>query len=207
MTESSGLPSRRRALLAGAVIVLGGALLGVLGGVIWAAIAPRALFEVVSKGAADLVNPESSAFIAADGWFCLIALVGGAVLGLLGYVFAIRRYGASAMLAVLAGSVAAAFVTRLVGQQFGVSNFNTVLLTRKPGTLVHAPITLGAGGAIAFWPLAAGVVAGGIELIVVLRERRRHAALAAGQGLSSGPRHAAPRPGPADGMQPGQRDW
>ena len=47
-------------------------MLGVAAGLIWAAVAPRALLQEVGHGEAQLVNAESSAFILADGWFCLI---------------------------------------------------------------------------------------------------------------------------------------
>jgi hypothetical protein len=37
---------------------------------------------------------------------------------------------------------------------------------------LHAPVALGAHGAIAFWPLAAALVTGAIEAAGLLRDRR-----------------------------------
>jgi hypothetical protein len=119
-------------------------------------------------------NPETSAFIAADGWYCLIAVVGGALVGLLGYFAGVRRYGPVPMAGIVIGATAAAFICKWLGhRQSGASGFNQVLATSKPGTLLHAPISLGSQGALAFWPLAAAAVAGGIVLLGVLRTRNQ----------------------------------
>src|SRR5579875_3609326 len=61
----------------GAVLVLlataaASAVLGLIIGFIWSAVAPRALLEVQSHGAAYLVHVETTAYVAADGWFCLL---------------------------------------------------------------------------------------------------------------------------------------
>ena len=84
-----------RALLTAVLIMVGSVLAGVAGGAIWAAVAPRVVYQVVTLNppTAYATNPETSAFIAADGWYCFIALAGGALIGLLGYVFGVRRYG------------------------------------------------------------------------------------------------------------------
>ena len=157
-------------LLALAAVVIGSALLGVLGGFAWAHVAPRVVYVVVSGGA-NAVNPETSAFIVADGWFCLVGVVGGVVSGLLGYLLAVRRYGAAPMAGILGGGLAAAFVVLWIGQRAGRSAFESRLAASRPGTLLRAPLMLGAHGALAFWPLAAGLVAGGIEAVSRIRER------------------------------------
>jgi hypothetical protein len=159
-------------LLALAAVVLGSALLGLLGGFAWAHVAPRVVY-VVASGGANAVNPETSAFIVADGWFCLIGVAGGVVSGLLGYLLAVRRYGAVPMAGILGGGLAAAYVVMWIGQRAGQAAFNSRLVASKPGTLLRAPIMLGAHGALAFWPLAAGLVAGGIEAVALLQERKR----------------------------------
>jgi len=163
------------ALLAAVLIVVGSAIVGVAAGLIWAAVAPRVQYQVYTlhPPTAYATNPETSAFIAADGWYCVIALAGGALIGLLAYVFAVRRYGPLAMAGAVIGSVAAGFVTAWVGHQAsGALGFNALLATSKPGAYLHAPISLGSHGALAFWPLAAAAVAGGIGLVTTLRERR-----------------------------------
>jgi len=161
------------AALAFAAVLLGTALLGVVAGLLWPAIAPRAVLVVVSRGSAQVVNPETAAFIAADGWFAALCLIGGVISGLVGYLFAVRRYGPSAMLGVLAGALAAALIARWIGEQSGAAAFNHLLAVSRPGVLLRAPVTLGGVGALTFWPLAAGITAGGIEAIGYFRERRR----------------------------------
>src|SRR5215469_12731058 len=167
-------PAHGRAVIAAGLIIAAGLVVGVAGGLVWAAVAPRVLYQVVTLNppTAYATDPETSAFIAADGWYCLIAVVGGALIGLFGYLLGVRRYGPVPMAGIVIGATAAAFLCRWLGhRQSGGAGFNHVLATSKPGTLLHAPISLGSQGALAFWPLAAAAVAGGIELVGVLRAR------------------------------------
>jgi hypothetical protein len=164
------------ALLSAVLIVAGSLVVGVAGGAVWAAEAPRVLYQVytLNPPTAYATNPETSAFIAADGWYCFIALVGGALIGLLGYLFAVRRFGPVPMAGIVVGSISAAFVTAWLGHALsGGPGFDHVLATSRPGTFLHAPIVLGSHGALAFWPLGAAGVAGGIELVRVLRARHQ----------------------------------
>ncbi|HYK67726.1 MAG TPA: hypothetical protein VEV45_07240 [Streptosporangiaceae bacterium] len=179
MTNSphqSESPAHGRAAVAAVLIVVASVVIGVASGFIWAAISPRVLYQVytLNPPTAYATNPETSAFIAADGWFCLIAVVGGAVIGLLGYLVGVRRYGPVPMAGIVTGATAAAFICRWLGhRQSGGAGFNHVLATSKPGALLHAPISLGSQGALAFWPVAAAAVAGGIVLLGVLRGRHQ----------------------------------
>lgn len=153
------------AVTASLAVVGGTALLGVAGGFVWAALAPRAGLVMTGPGAAAVVNPETSAFVAADGLFCLVCLVGGALSGLAGYVFAVRRWGPLPMAGVLAGAVAAAFLARWAGQQEGLATFHHLLATLPAGARLTGPVALGAASALTFWPLAAGLVAGGLTAL------------------------------------------
>jgi hypothetical protein len=153
------------AVVAALVAAAGTAALGVLAGFGWAAVAPRPLLVMTAPGAAALVNTETNAFIAADAAFCLVCLAGGVVSGLLGYLFAVRRHGPLAMAGLLGGALAAAFVARWVGQQSGLAGFQHLLATLPAGARLRDSLALGAAGALAFWPLAAAVVAGGLELL------------------------------------------
>ena len=167
-------PQPGPALLAAVLIVVGSAVVGLVAGLIWAAVAPRVQYQVqtLHPPTAYATNAETSGFIAADGWYCVIALVGGALIGLVAYQFAVRRYGPVAMTGVVIGSVVAAFVTAWVGHQAsGALGFNALLASAKPGTYLYAPISLGSHGALAFWPFAAAAVAGGLGLMTMLRER------------------------------------
>jgi hypothetical protein len=192
-------------------IVAGAALLGLAAGYLWWLLAPRALLVIVSHGAAGLVQSESTAFIAADGVFCLIALAGGVVCGALGHLLGVRKYGPLPMIGVLAGALAAGFLARWAGEQPGSGMFHHLLATLPVGARLHDSLTLGASGAIAFWPLAAGLVAGGLEAFETRDQRRRRGAVgppllagpAGGQAWSPGPSAGPPRPAPGiPGGQP-----
>ena len=174
-----------RTVLAAVLLIAAGAILGLLGGVIWAAAAPRVVYQVatLSPPTAYATNPETSAFIAADGTYTIIAVVGGALLGLAGYLFGVRRYGPVPMLGVVLGAVAAAFLVQWAGPVLtGQDSFNNQLATSRPGALLRAPIALGAHGALAFWPVAAALVAGGLEAVGVMRARQ----VGSGQSGSTG---------------------
>jgi hypothetical protein len=190
----------RGAFFTSLAVLVGTALLGVAGGFLWAAIAPRAALVIVGHGLANVVNSETNAFIAADGWYCVTCLVGGVISGLLGYVFAVRRHGPVAMAAVLIGALAAGLITLWIGQQSGLSTYHHLLATLPAGAYFHDQLVLGSRGAIAFWPLAAGLMAGGVELAALRRDRRQPAAasaLPAGHGYPG----AVPRyPGGSSGQ-------
>jgi hypothetical protein len=146
--------------------------LGVGAGFGWAAVAPRPLLVMTGHGTAGLVNLETSAFISADAWFAVICLAGGALSGLLGYLFAVRRYGPVAMAGVLAGALAGAFAARWVGEQTGLATFHHLIATLPVGARLRDSLMLGAGGAMAFWPLAAGLMAGGMVIYSNPRQQR-----------------------------------
>jgi hypothetical protein len=177
MAENLLPPSPRgRALLAAALIVVACAVLGVLGGLIWAAVAPRVVYQVytLSPPTAYAVNPETSAFIAADGTYTFVALAGGVLTGLVGYQV-VRRYGPVPMAGLVVGSVTAAFLVMWTGHEVtGAATFDHVLATSKPGELLRAPIVLGSHGALAFWPLAAAAIVAGIDLMGYWLTRGRH---------------------------------
>jgi hypothetical protein len=152
----------RAALLACLAVIAGTALLGVAAGFGWAAAAPRAVLVMTGPGMAGLVNAETSAFIAADGIFCLICVAGGVVTGVLAYAFAVRRHGPLPMAATFAGALAAAFLARWTGEQSGLATFHHLLATLPAGAHLRNSLTLGAGSALACWPLASGTVAGAL---------------------------------------------
>jgi hypothetical protein len=152
-----GGPTKQR-LAAFVAALAGSALLGVVAGLIWAVVAPRAVLVEVASGEAQLVNPESSAFIVADVWFCAIAAAGGLVTGILGYRFLIRRAGWIAAAGLIAGAVAAALLALWIGENIGQGTYNHLLATSSNGALFHASLGLGAKTALAFWPMLTSAV-------------------------------------------------
>jgi hypothetical protein len=164
----------RRAAITGLVVSLAvTAAAGLLAGLIWGQVAPRAQVQEVSAGVAQLVNAETRAFIGADGWFCLIAAVGGLLTGTAGYLLGIRRRGNATQAAVTAGlilgAVAAGFVMRWLGEQSGQQAYARQLAHAPAGATFSSSLTLGAASALAFWPLFTALV---IVVAEVGRRRR-----------------------------------
>jgi len=159
----------RRWLAAAAVTLL----LGVAGGFIWAAAAPRPSLVMTGPGSAEVVNVETGAFIGADGWYCLICLAGGIISGLIGYLLAVRGHDPGGMAVVLLSGLAAGLITLEIGQHAGLARYHHLLGTLPAGAHLSAALSLGARSGIAFWPLAAGIMAGAIELGGALRDRKR----------------------------------
>jgi hypothetical protein len=162
----SATPSARataRSSVAWFAALLGGSvLLGLLGGLIWGEVAPRALLQEISAGTAEIVNTETRAFFGADAWFSAIAVVAGLLTGVLGYRLAVApRDGAaraSVAVGLLLGAVAGGFTMMWAGDQIGLSAYNRDLASSPAGTLFHASLTLGAKSALALWPLLTALV-------------------------------------------------
>ena len=130
-----------------------------MAGLIWAAVAPRALLQEIAPGEAELVNAESTAFIVADAWFALITAVGGLITGTLGYRLLVRRAGAAATAGLVLGAVVAALLALWVGDNIGLGTYNHLLASSPAGAVFHSSLALGAKSALAFWPLCtAGVI-------------------------------------------------
>jgi hypothetical protein len=190
----------RPAILVFLATVAASALLGLLAGLIWSAVAPRALLVVQGRGVAFVANPETTAFIVADAWFCLLTALGGLMCGAAGYLLAIRRHGAVALAGLLAGGVAASWLAMWVGQQQGLALFRSRLAASPAGTRLREPLMLGGHGALAFWPLLVGLVAGSIELISQSVENRRSVAARLSQVVPAGVADADPGVGRAGGI-------
>ena len=138
-------------------------MLGVAAGLIWAAVAPRALLQEVGHGEAQLVNAESTAYILADVWFCLIAAIGGAITGIAGYRLLVRRAGWIAAAGLILGAVAASLLMLWTGENIGLGTYNHLLAASPDGAFFRGPLALGAKSALALWP-------GLTSLIILLAE-------------------------------------
>lgn len=129
------------------------AVCGIPAGLAWAALAPRALLQVVSRGTAEVVNAETSAFVVADAWFCLITALGGVLTGTLGYLAVVRRRGAAAAAGLITGALAAALLALWAGDNSGLAAFRHRLMVSVPGTRLDSSLALGATSALTFWPM------------------------------------------------------
>jgi hypothetical protein len=149
------------------------AVCGIPAGFIWAAVAPRALVQVISQDTVAVVNAETGAFIAADLWFCLIGVAGGLLTGAFGYGIVTRRgtRGPAAAAGLILGALAAAAIARWIGGLDGHAAFLHQLAASAPGTRLHQPLTLGATSGLVFWPLATA-----FAIVVIDVAARWHAA-------------------------------
>jgi hypothetical protein len=148
----------KRGLTAFAVALASSAVLGAVAGLIWAAVTPRPLFQEVSPQAAQLVNAESSAFIVADAWFCLIGAVGGLITGVAGWMLLVRRGSWPGAGGLVLGAVGASYLAVYIGQSIGRATYYHQLATAATGTYFNANLLLGAQSALAFWPLVTSAV-------------------------------------------------
>jgi hypothetical protein len=157
------MPAPARAVVLGLVAALAASvLLGLLCGLIWHVVAPRPVLQQISVGAAEVVNPETRAFIGADGWFCVISAAAGLLTGIVGYRAGIARRGLATRTAVTAGlvlgAVAGSYTMLWLGQEIGLSAYQHQLADAATGATYTASLTLGAKSALAFWPLFTSVV-------------------------------------------------
>jgi hypothetical protein len=170
---------------------------GIPAGFAWAAVAPHVLVEVVGHGSAQVVNAETSAFIVADVWFCLIGVIGGLLTGSLGYLIAVRRWGAAAAAGLIAGALAASAVALWVGDLGGHAAFQHQLAVSAPGTRLNASLALGAKSGLTFWPMLAALTIVVIEIVIRSRSARRSAR------QSAAPRPETPPPASGREHRPG----
>ena len=154
MTEPMPLPAARaaagirRGIVACLAVTAGTVLLGVAAGFLWSVAAPRPLLVMTGRGAAAVINAETSAFIAADGWYCFICLAGGLLTGLFGYLLAVRRYGPVAMVMVLAmRAVAVLLPARSGGIYFA---WTRILTYARPSERVETGLALVPEGRFVF---------------------------------------------------------
>jgi hypothetical protein len=145
-----------------AAALAGSAVLGLIGGLIWGDVAPRAMLQEISAGTAELMNAETRAYIGADAWFAGIAAVAGLITGVVGFRFGVSRrrgVGRAAVAAgLILGGVAGGFVMLWLGQQIGLSGYNHDLASSANGTVFPSSLTLGATSALAFWPMLTAIV-------------------------------------------------
>lgn len=159
---SRGLRGRRSTTAWVVAVLVGSAVLGLLGGVIWGEFAPRAMLQEIGAGTAQVINVETRAYFGADVWFSAITVVAGLLAGLLGYRFAVAPRDGTARAAVAAaliiGALAGELVMLWLGERIGLSTYNHELASSANGTLFSGPLALGSKSALAFWPLFTAIV-------------------------------------------------
>lgn len=146
---------------------MGVALLGAPIGLLWSTLAPRARV-VVLAGGPDLVDPNTKAFIAADGTFLLLTGAAGLLCAILALMLGGRRHGAATALGLAVGGLAAAYLAWRVGHRIGLADFRRA--ARGPvGTSALLNLSLRAKGVLVSWPLM------GVLTVVAVAARARNA--------------------------------
>lgn len=140
--------SRDLLVIAGVFLVL-----AVVGAVVWDQVADLAEFTRV-KGNATMDEFQLGRQISADGWYSLIAVVGGLVAGV-GLMLWRSADALATMIAIGLSAAAASFVTLKVGLLLGPPDPKSVLKSTAVGAKVPTQLELHAHGLMLIWPLAA----------------------------------------------------
>jgi hypothetical protein len=151
----------RNALLAGLLTLL----LAPWVGMAWEWIAPAPKYINIS-GAVFPADEDSSEFIAADGWFLLVALAVGLICGAIGY----WRCGRAlpVMLAITAAAYAGAWVARETGQHFGPPEIAQAAVGTSDGDQIYGAIDVRSRIVLLGWPI--GVLIAYVSMILGLEK-------------------------------------
>lgn len=147
----SALGRRRADVRVGLLVAAGVALLGPPVGLIWSALAPRAQV-VVAAGGPNLADPNTKAFIAADGLFLLLTAGAGVVCAAVSLLLGGRRHGVAAAVGLAAGGLAASYIAWRVGHRVGLAEFRRAV-QGPSGAATPLYLTLRARGVLVVWAL------------------------------------------------------
>lgn len=148
------------------------AVAGLVGGVVWRLVAPRAQIRIQSDGG-FYVDPSPRQYLEADAWYAAIVVVVALATGVLVWR-RLKDRPVAAVVSLAAGGLMAALLVWLVGRQLGQLD-RTAALRAKIGTIISDRLDLGAKGLLGLLPIAA--VATWLVLdLAAHRHRRRHQA-------------------------------
>lgn len=154
MTVSSAVSAgsgRALRLLAFALLALG---LGAAGGVVWWWVVDLPSYSVGPDGGASISERGLTEFFAGDAWFCVIGVVVGVTIGVVGWrLFAALGWPVAVGVVVLA--LLAALLCWWVGYELGPGPFVRRLAAADPGDVVPIELTVRAQAALLVWPFAA----------------------------------------------------
>jgi hypothetical protein len=170
VSDPARAPSRSRPLIGDAAVVLGWfVVLGLVAAVLWWQLAPLAEYTRTSSNA-EMGEEQLGVQVAADGWYAVIAAVGGLLSGV--GLLAWRRRDPVAMVVLVAvGALLAGWVMLRVGLWLGPADPKTVLPHVPVGAKVPLQLEPHAHGVLAIWPITA--LLGAIGVIWGVDDRRR----------------------------------
>jgi hypothetical protein len=164
MPGLSGLAERlplRRPLVRDAGVVLAWFLvLAVVGALVWWQLTPLAEYTRTADNA-QMSEEELGRQVAADGWYVVIAAVGGLLSGI-GLLSWRRRDPVAMVVLVVLGSLIGGWVMLRVGLWLGPPDPKTVLANAAVGTRVPLQLEPKAGGVLYVWPIMTLVGAIGV---------------------------------------------
>ena len=147
-----GWPEVRADLRSSAGIVLVLAAAGLLAGVLWWWLAPRADFRITDGAPVAIGNPTEEYFVADDSVLALILIAMGLLAGGAAW-FLRRRRGVATVLALAVGASLLAVVAWQLGEALGAGPTKEQLA--DVGAVVTTRLALGSPPALAFAPFAA----------------------------------------------------
>jgi hypothetical protein len=147
-----GWPEIRADLRASAGLVLLLATAGLLAGLVWWWLAPRADFRITDAGPVAIGNPSEELFAADDAVFALVLAAFGLVAGVAAW-FLRRRRGVAIVLALAIGCSAMAAIAWQLGELLGAGPTKAQLAV--VGTVVTTSLMLRSIPALAIAPFAA----------------------------------------------------
>lgn len=136
------------------VFVAASVLVGALGGLLWAATAPRPTYQIQEDLTALISERGQAAMIGADASFVLISGIIGAAVGLAGW-FALYRRGWLVIVGSVLGAVAAALMTWRLGLAVGTTGFAQRLASASAGDVVAVDLQLRSLAALMVAPFTA----------------------------------------------------
>lgn len=164
-------PSLRHPLVRDVLLVLGwfaGA--GLIGALVWWQVTPLAEFTKGETGA-EMGEGQLGRQVSADGWYFVIAAVGGLLSGIA--LLSLRRRDPLVMVVLVAlGGLAAGWLMLRIGLWLGPPDPEAVLSQVEVGDTVPVQLEPRARGVQFVWPIAA--LLGAIAVIWGLDDHRRH---------------------------------
>ena len=126
---------------------------GIVGAFIWQLIVQLPSYVITEQGTAVITNQGLTRFFTADGWYVLLGLIIGLILGVVTWFLA-RGLGWPVAILGLGAGVIAGMVCLAVGEAFGPSNFAQRIAEAGAGQRVQIDFILRSPIAILVWPFA-----------------------------------------------------
>ncbi|NLT31714.1 MAG: hypothetical protein GXX86_14915 [Propionibacterium sp.] len=125
---------------------------GVVAGVLWWLLTPLPGYRISEDGLAVINERGLAQVFAADAWYTVIAILGGAVIGVLAALWLGRQLGWLVVWVVLVDTLVAGLLCWGVGSLLGPGDFSTRLAEAHAGDVVPMSLTLRSWVALLVWP-------------------------------------------------------